>query len=89
MSRPATQSGPRYSLSPAQCRAARALLAWTLDELADRAKVSKNTLNNLETGKTLPQAATIDALRACFEAAGIEFITEPGREGAVRRTGQG
>lgn len=75
---------PRLALSPAQCRAARALLDWTLDDAAEKAKVGRNTIFVFERGRSLPQAATIAALRACFEAQGIAFFTEPGREGVSR-----
>ncbi len=44
------------------------------------------TINKFETGKTLPYADTVAAIRACFEAEGIRFFTEPGREGVSRRT---
>ena len=38
-------------LTPAQCRAARALLDWTQDELAERAEVSRGTIRGFESGQ--------------------------------------
>lgn len=85
MSSTEDQRGDRRAISGPQCRAARGLLGWTLDELAARADVTKQTLSRFESGKTLPYADTVAALRACFEAEGIRFFTEPDREGVSRR----
>ena len=80
-----TPSDARRAISGPQCRAARGLLGWTLDDLATRSEVTRITINKFENGKTLPYADTIAALRACFEAEGIQFTSEPGREGVSRR----
>jgi transcriptional regulator with XRE-family HTH domain len=59
-----------------QCRAARGLLDWTQDRLAEEAGVSALTIRNYEAGKTTPVPATLAVLRQAFESAGIEFIPE-------------
>ncbi|MCB9756764.1 MAG: helix-turn-helix transcriptional regulator [Myxococcales bacterium] len=61
-------------MNPAQCRAARALLLWTLDDLAKRADVTRNTIHLFEHGRSKPHKATVKALRAAFEEAGVEFL---------------
>ncbi len=65
-------------ITPAQCRAARALLDWSQQQLADASKIGNATIRNFEGGKTEPQHATLDVLQRCFEAAGIEFINGTG-----------
>jgi transcriptional regulator with XRE-family HTH domain len=74
----------RRMISSAQCRAARGLLDWSQQKLAERAKVGVVTVRQLEAGATEPRRATLDVLRRCFEAAGIEFIEENGGGPGVR-----
>lgn len=63
-------------ISGAQVRAARALVGWTVRELAQRAVVSIATVNMIEDAGGLPStaAANIAAIQATLEAAGIEFL---------------
>ncbi|WP_026440172.1 helix-turn-helix transcriptional regulator [Acidocella facilis] len=68
------------TLSPAQLRAARALLAMSQDELAQLAKVAKRTIAAFEAGQRDPYDRTQQALRCCLENAGCLFI-EPDRHG--------
>jgi transcriptional regulator with XRE-family HTH domain len=70
----------KASISAAQLRAARALLRWTLNELAEKAEVSVNSITRYETELATPRRATLMALRQAFEAAGVEFTNgdEPG-----------
>jgi transcriptional regulator with XRE-family HTH domain len=67
-------------VTPAQCRAARALVGWSQDELAASSKVAKATIANFELGKRSPYARTLEDLRDALEAAGVEFTNgaEPG-----------
>ncbi len=60
-------------MTPAQCRAARGLLKWNQDDLAERASVSVVTIRNFENEKSSPQRATMEVIRRALEAAGIEF----------------
>jgi transcriptional regulator with XRE-family HTH domain len=71
-------------IAPEQCRAARALLAWSQDDLADKAKIAKKTLQLFELGQREPYARTLDLLRHALEAAGVEFIDENGGGAGVR-----
>jgi len=61
-------------LTPAQCRAARALLAWTQQELADQARVGVQTIRLLEGGHTIPRRATLQVIQRAFEQAGVDLI---------------
>ena len=71
-------------MSPAQCRAARALLNWSQEQLAGAATVSVTTLRNYERGATTPVTNNLAAIRAALEAAGVEFIAENGGGAGVR-----
>lgn len=71
-------------LSPAQCRAARALLPWSQDQLAEASGVAKATIANFELGKRTPYDRTLADIRAALEAAGIQFIPENGGGAGVR-----
>jgi transcriptional regulator with XRE-family HTH domain len=69
------------NITPAQCRAARALLDWTEDDLAAHSKVSKRTILYFEKDtERQPLRISLDALQQAFEVAGIEFTNgnEPG-----------
>jgi transcriptional regulator with XRE-family HTH domain len=72
------------SLVPEQCRAARALLAWSQDDLSARAKVAKKTLQLFELSQRQPYARTLEALRSTLEKGGVEFIDENGGGAGVR-----
>ena len=71
----------RRMISARQIKAARALLGWTQQELADRAIVSANALKRLETGKTDPRLTTVTAVKSALEAGGIEFLLAAGGKG--------
>jgi transcriptional regulator with XRE-family HTH domain len=66
-------------VTSAQLRAARALLNWTVRDLALQAAVHRNTVTRAETGETNHGHAVAAIIRA-FEAAGVEFTNggEPG-----------
>ena len=68
-------------LTSAQCRAARALLAWTQQELADQARVGVQTIRLFEGEHTIPRRATLQVIQRAFEEAGIDLI-DPDEGGA-------
>ena len=68
-------------ISARQIRAARALLGWTQQELADRAILSVNAIKKIETGKTDPKSSTLKAIQNACESAGIEFQHAAGGKG--------
>ena len=63
----------------AQCKMARAALGLGVRELAERAKVSPDTVARFERGEPLRER-TIDAIRQALEAGGVGFTNddEPG-----------
>jgi transcriptional regulator with XRE-family HTH domain len=67
-----------------QCRMARAALGLSTYELADRAGVSRDTINRIEAGDATVKAKTVAAIRSSLEAAGVEFIPENGGGAGVR-----
>jgi transcriptional regulator with XRE-family HTH domain len=72
------------NLNAAQCRAARALIGISQEELAARSKVAKATIANFEAGRRMPYDRTLADLRTALEAAGVEFIDENGGGSGVR-----
>ncbi len=56
-----------------QVRAARALLNWTAQELANRSGAAVNTIRRFENGADA-LGGTLAKIEATFEAAGVEFI---------------
>lgn len=67
-------------MTSAQCRAARALLNWSQEQLAGESGVSVTAIRNFERGATQPMRANLAALVSALETAGVEF-TNGGRPG--------
>ena len=65
-------------ITPAQCRAARALLKWTQKDLALESEVNEVTIRNFEIEKAMPMKGTILLLKVTLEDAGVEFIPANG-----------
>jgi ribosome-binding protein aMBF1 (putative translation factor) len=63
-------------MQPEQCRAARAWLGWTQEELARRSAVGLSTIKDFEMAKRQPLAAIRMQLQRTFEAAGVEFLED-------------
>jgi transcriptional regulator with XRE-family HTH domain len=72
------------TITPAQLRAARALLGISQDDLADASEVAKRTIAAFESEARAPYARTIAALREALEARGCIFIAENGEGPGVR-----
>jgi transcriptional regulator with XRE-family HTH domain len=66
-----------------QSRAARALLGWTQETLADRALVSVTALKRLESGHRAVYESTEDQVRRTLEANGIVFLSSDQGEGVM------
>ncbi len=67
-----------------QMRAARALLGWTQETLAERALVSLTALKRLESANDLKVfESTDDQVRRALEDAGIVFLTSDQGEGVM------
>jgi len=69
-----------------QIKAARALLAWSQDDLAARSGLSVPTIKRLEAadGEIGGRTDTREALLAALQEGGIEFIPENGGGIGVR-----
>jgi hypothetical protein len=73
-----------FVITPAQCRAARALIEWSREDLAAAAKVAARTVVDFERGARNPIHSTMAAIRAALEAAGVIFVEENGEGPGVR-----
>lgn len=60
-------------ITPAQCRAGRALIEWSQQQLADAARVGVVTVRQFEGGGS-PRNATLEVIRRAFEVAGVQFL---------------
>lgn len=61
-------------LTPEQCRAARGLLDWTQENLAERAGVSRSTIRGFENGQHDLHRASTAVIRGALEAAGVILL---------------
>ncbi len=69
---------PPPFISAAQIRAARALLDWSQDDLAEISGLSVATIRKIELGHISPRSETTGSIIAAFENALIEFILPTG-----------
>jgi transcriptional regulator with XRE-family HTH domain len=76
-------------MTPAQCRAARALLDITQSQLAYRADLGLSTVVDFEKERRQVSDEAVKAIRAALERAGIEFMDENGGRGLrLRKPGK-
>lgn len=61
------------AISPAQCRAARGLIAMDQAVLAEAANVSRNVIIDFEKGRRVPGRNNLAAIQRVLEKAGVEF----------------
>lgn len=73
-------------ISTGQVRAARALLRWTAEDLANAAEVGVATIRRMEVLDGVPagNVKTLVAIQQALEGAGIEFIGNPDDSPGVR-----
>ena len=73
-------------ITSAQIRCGRFALRWSVQELAERSKVSTSTIKRVESENGIPGATAVNiaALKATLEAAGIEFIGSPNDGPGIR-----
>ena len=72
------------AVTSAQVRMARAALNWSVRDLAEAARIHRNTVTNIETGRYAGDAATLAAIVSALKRAGVEFIDENGGGPGVR-----
>lgn len=65
-----------------QIPAARALLEWTQDDLANASGISKDMVSKIESGKSAGSLKSLQAIEAALTVAGIEF----GENDCVKRS---
>jgi len=70
------------AVTPEACRAGRAILKWSMRDLADHSGVAWTTINRLEAG-TEARDATAAKIVDAFTAHGVELVTDEDRTGAV------
>jgi|HubBroStandDraft_1064217.scaffolds.fasta_scaffold1271189_1 predicted transcriptional regulator len=61
-------------MTPAQCRAARALIDMSQAELAGAAIVPATLVADYEAGSVAPRVSDLAAIRQALERAGVDFI---------------
>jgi hypothetical protein len=86
---PVKKAGEKSTAKPlvsAQIRAARAVLRWTVKDLARASELGRNTILRAEIAdeQTSLTVANDSAIRRTLENAGVEFINENGGGPGVR-----
>ncbi len=61
------------NLTPPACRAARALLGWTLDDLSERVGISRDSLSRFEGGREMREGNRRTVAEA-FTQHGVEIL---------------
>lgn len=79
-------SSDSWTITGAQIRAARALLRWTAQDLADQAGVGIATIRRAEAvdGEPPTTSGNQRLMRLALEGAGVQFIPENGGGAGVR-----
>ena len=80
------QSSDKKPITGAQLRAARALLKWSAQDVADAAQLGVATIRRAESedGEIGATPANAAAIRRALESAGVQFIAENGGGAGVR-----
>ena len=74
-----------------QIRIARFALRWSVQDLSGKTNVPLRTLKRIEASDGVPgsNAATVQVITHCLEAAGIEFVGAPNDAPGIRIHAQG
>ena len=72
------------ALTASQCRAGRALIEWSQQQLSQAASIDLQTVSDFEKRFRSPDETTRRRLRAALEAAGVVFIPENGGGAGAR-----
>lgn len=75
------------SITSEQIRAAKAIIRWSGEDLAQAAGVSLSSIRRIEASSGIPKAQnmrTVLAIKAALEAAGVDFIGSPDDRPGVR-----
>ena len=71
---PAAEVSKLDSMTPTQCRAARALLDWSQPQLAETAGVGLSTVVDFERERRNVSARAVRSIRLALENAGVMFL---------------
>lgn len=73
-------------ISGGQIRAARGLVNWSAEALANAVGVTRQTIQRLEQHDGVPpsRSQTLEEIQRAFETAGVEFIGTPDDRPGVR-----
>ena len=71
-------------LTPALSRAARALLNWSQEQLAEAAHLGLSTVRDFERGRRVPSHNNLLGMARALEEAGVQFIPENGGGAGIR-----
>ena len=63
-------------ITPAQCRAARALLDWSQQDLAKAAHLGLSTIRDFEKSRRVPTHNNLHRIKLALEEAGVEIGME-------------
>jgi DNA-binding transcriptional regulator YiaG len=77
-------STKNVEMSPAQCRAGRALLEMTQSQLAELAKLGLSTVVDFEKGRRQVSDAAVESIQNALQRAGVDLIEENGGGPGVR-----
>ena len=77
-------STKNVEMSPAQCRAGRALLDMTQTRLAELAQMGLSTIVDFERQRRQVSLEAIQTMQSALKQAGVEFIDENGGGPGVR-----
>lgn len=61
-------------MTPAQCKAARTLLAWSIRDLAEASGTAPGTIQKFEAGERLTHHLIVERLCATLMERGVEFL---------------
>ena len=77
---------PDQPVTGAQVRAARGLLGWSVQKLADTAKVPASTIRRIEEFDGAPKVVddALPLIRAALSEGGVEFVFAPSRRPGIR-----
>lgn len=70
------------TITPKQCKAARAFLGWSQQDLADRVRVVQKTITDFERGVRTPQRRIAEDIKTIFQEAGMKFENDNEGQGA-------
>ncbi len=69
------------ALTSSLCRSARALIGWTIEQLAEASGVGVSTIISFEAGQRVPIRSNQVALERAFVEAGVIFLEASMNEG--------